>query len=333
MPGMTTANSEALIRSELWSTQLKTVLEDDLMANSYVKWMSEFPDGNQFTIPSIGTLTANDYTEDQPIEYSALDTGEFNFTINQYLSSATYITKKNKQDGFYMSELVSGFVPKQARAIRERLEQDILKEGQPKTGNPAGYQVAGNANSINGASHRRVGSTVFNTKQVIGPADFSYALYALKKANVPQENLIAIVDPSVEVVINNLTNLVNASNNPRWEGIIESGIGSGMKFIKNIYGFDVYTSNRLPLCGQNQSGASETIGGTASGANAVSNLFFSASADVLPYIGAWRQMPEVDGEYNKDRQRDEYVTTARYGVKIYRPENLVTILSDPSAVV
>ena len=40
--------------------------------------------------------------------------------------------------------------------------------------------------------------------------------------------LIAIVDPSVEYELNTLTNIVNMSNNPRWEGIVESGIGSGM---------------------------------------------------------------------------------------------------------
>jgi hypothetical protein len=149
---------------------------------------------------------------------------------------------------------------------------------------------------------------------------------------VPQEQLIAIVDPSTEYVLNTLTNLTNVSNNPRWEGIIESGLGSGMTFIKNIYGFDVYTSNRLPLCGADQAGTSETIATVASGANCVGNLFFSAASDVLPFVGAWRQMPKVDGEYNKDFQREEYVTTCRYGVKIFRPENFITVLSDPSAV-
>lgn len=332
MPGMNTGNSDALIRSEIWSAQLKNVLEDELTGSGYVRWLSEFNDGNQLTIPSIGVLDAHDYTEDNPVTYQSLDTGEFNFTINQYLSSATYITNKAKQDGFYMNELVSSFVPKQARAIKERLELDIWKEGQPKTGNPAGYQVAGAANQINNADHRRVGSaTGSGSARTLGVADFAYAAYALGKANVPQENMIAIVDPSVEYMMNTITNLTNFSNNPKWEGIVESGIGKSHRFVKNIFGFDVYTSNYLPLCGTAQSGSSETINTIASGANAVANLFFSASADVLPFIGAWRQMPKVDSEYNKDFQRDEYVTTCRYGVKIYRPENLVTILGVPSA--
>lgn len=329
--GMTTGRMDALIRAEIWTGQLKETLTDDLLAQGYVDWI-DFPDGNQITIPSIGESDAYDYVEDQAVQYTPLDTGEFNFTINEYVQSATYITNKAKQDSIYADRLVAKFVPSQARAIAKHVEVNVLKEGQPRTGNPAGYQVAGNPNAINGAAHRRVGSTTLNGKQVLGVADFAAALFALKKANVPQRDLVALVDPSTEFVFNTLTNITNVSNNPKWEGLIATGIGRDNRFVANIFGFDVYTSNYLPLSGPNQNGASETINSVASGANAVCNLFFSASADVKPFIGAWRQTPKVDGEYNKDFQRDEFVTTARYGTKIYRPENLVTILSDPTAV-
>lgn len=332
MAGFTVSNTNALVRANLWSNELKDVLLDQLMAEKYVRWLDNFPDGNTLNIPSIGQMDANDYAEDQPVEYTALDTGNFTFTINNYVSSATYITNKAKQDLFYSSELISQFVPKESRAIKERLEKDIFKTGQPNTAATAGYQTAGGTNSINGAAHRWVGQSTLNSKNVLGITDFARALYSLKKANVPQENLIAIVDPSTEYVLNTLTNLTNVQNNPRWEGIIDSGIAKGMTFIKNIYGFDVYTSNRLPLCGTDQSGSSETISSVASGANCVANLFFSASSDVLPYVGAWRQMPKVDGEYNKDFQREEYVTTCRYGLSLFRPENYITVLSDPAAV-
>src|SRR4051812_47589081 len=107
MAGMTTANSDTLTRSEVWSAQLKEVLTDELLANGFVRWLSNFGDGNQLTIPSIGILEAQDYIEDTAVQYTALDAGEFTFTIGNYLSSATYITKKNKQDMFYMSELIS----------------------------------------------------------------------------------------------------------------------------------------------------------------------------------------------------------------------------------
>ena len=317
---MTTGNTGHLRRSQLWSSQLKDVLEDELMAQGYVRWMTEFPDGDTFNIPSIGDLPVRNYAEDSPVTYDALDTGNFTFVINQYVSSGTYITKKAMQDMYYMNELVSSFVPKQARAIMEKLETDILALG---AGGASGGQTASNVNAINGADHRWVGQ---GSNEVIAVADFAKALFALKKANVPDVNLVAIVDPSVEYTLNTLQNLTNVSNNPMWEGVITSGLASGRRFVKNIYGFDVYTSNYLPKS-QN-----ETIDGVTTAAG-VANLFFSASSpDLMPFVGAWRQMPEVDSEYNKDFQREEYVTTARYGLKVYRPENLVVVLTDTDQV-
>lgn len=314
----TTLTMDVLTRSKVWSATLKEALKDELSASKYVNWLSGFPDGTTFSIPSIGEATVRGYAEDTPIVYDALDNGEFTFTITEYVSSGTYITKKARQDAFYAAQLEASFLPKQLRAIMEKVETDILALG---AGGASGGQTASNQNQINGADHRFVAS---GTNEVITVGDFARALYALKKANVPDRNLIAIVDPSVEYTLNTLSNLTNVSNNPRWEGIITSGIASGMRFVKNVYGFDVYTSNYLAT-------ANETINAKTTTAGKA-NLFFSADSSVLPFVGAWRQMPEVDGEYNKDFQREEYVTTARYGLKVYRPENLVCVLADTDQV-
>ncbi len=307
---MTTANSDLLIRSEIWSRELKEVLLDELMAQKYVRWLSEFPDGTTFTIPSIGQATVRDYVENDPIIFDALDTGEFQFSITEYLSSAHYITDKLKQDSFYSSELVSGFVPKEQRAIMEHVETKIFALQS--------QQTASDPNSINGAAHRFVGS---GTSSVIAPADFAKAKYALQKAKVPMTNLIAIVDPSVEYTLSTLSNLVNVSNNPKWEGIVRDGMSTGMRFVMNVYGFDVYTSDYLAK------GLTETVSSVSVTSDGVANIFCSATADVLPFIGAWRQMPRVESERNMQKQRDEMVTTARYGVKLYRPENFVVALT------
>jgi hypothetical protein len=320
---MTSANTEALRRAEVWSSTLKEVIKDQLDAQKWVTWLSDFPDGDTFTIPSVGEATVRNYSENQPVKYDALDTGEFQFTISEYVSSGTYITNKAKQDGYYMSQLVSKFVPSQARAIDEKVETDILALA---ASGASGGQTANSTNSINGAAHRFIGT---GTNEAIALADFARALYSLKKANMPDTNLIAIVDPSVEYVLNTNTNLTSVSNNPRWEGIITSGLASGRRFVKNVYGFDVYVSNYLPRS-QNETINAGTSLTTASG---VANIFFSASGpDVNPFMGAWRQMPKVDGEYNKDLQREEHVTTARYGLKVYRPENLVVVLTDTDVI-
>jgi hypothetical protein len=38
-------------------------------------------------------------------------------------------------------------------------------------------------------------------------------------------------------------------------------------------------------------------------------------------------MPRVEYERNKDLRRDEYVMNARFGLKLYRPECLVSVIS------
>lgn len=319
MSGMTTSNSSLLIRAELWSAELKETLKDDLMMMGYVDMLDGFPDGTTFTIPSVGDAQVNDYAEDEAVQYRPLDTGEWQFTIDEYLSSGTYVTKKAEQDSYYMSQLVSSFVPKQRRAIMEHFEATVLEKPEAILGASTNGQYA-----INGAYHRMSGGNAGK----IEVADFAYARYALKKANVPDTNLIAIVDPSVEYTINTLSNLVSVSDNPRWEGVVAEGIATGMKFVKNIYGFDVYCSNYLPDVTDNA--LPERDGSTTNNFSSTAgkaNYFFSAASDVRPWKAAWRQMPEVDAEWNKDFQRTEFVTTARYGTKLYRPENMVSIIT------
>lgn len=313
MAGFTTSAPDYLIRSEVWSNELKRVLQDELMGQKYIRMLEGFPDGDTFTIPSIGELEVQDYVEDTNIQYTSADTGEFQFSITEYLSSATYITNKNKQDSMYMDMIQSEFVPMQLRAIMQRFENDVM--------DLSSSQTADDTNTINGAYHRFVGA---GTNETMTNSDFAKAKFALKKANVPLTNLVAIVDPSVAYAIETQTGISDVTYNPMWQGIVESGISDGMRFVRNIYGFDVYESNYL-------ADANETIDGTTT-ASGKANMFFSAAPGVIPFVGAWRQMPKVDSEYNKDKQREEYVTTARYGLKLYRPENLVCVLTDTDQV-
>jgi len=306
-----TATNEHLIRSNLWSTRLKEVLLDELFATKFVDIITDFPDGDTLNIPSIGQAEVQDYVENAAVRYTAMDTGNFTFTIDQYKSTATYITEKMKQDSYVMGRLMASFVPKQHRAIAKEMEVKVLDVGPTA-------QTASNLNTINGGDHRFVAS---GTNAVVQPKDFARANYALTMANVPNTNRIAIVHPSVAFALETSTNITNVSNNPRWEGIIASGISTGMRFIRNVYGFDVYESQNLKLVG------SETINSVSVGATGVANLFFSATQDVLPFVGSIRQPPKVDSDYNKDLQREEYVTTCRYGYKLFRPENLVVVLS------
>ena len=309
-----TQHTDHLIRSNLWSTQLKELFEDDLIAMRWVDMVEDFPDGDTLNIPSIGQAEVNDYVENKSIVYTSFDTGNFTFTISQYKQSAVYITNKMKQDSYVFDQLVAKFVPNMHRALAKQMEIDALKVG------PNG-QTASNLNTINGANHRFIGS---GTNETIAVKDFALATYALQKAAAPMTNRVAIVDPSVEYTLKTLSTLVSLDNNKHWEGIVRDDLSTGMKFNFNIFGWDVYTSMNLPTL-------NETIDGktTASG---VANLFFSATGDALPFIGHVRQAPSVESEYNKDEQREEYVSVARYGFGLYRPEALVVIATDTDQV-
>lgn len=307
----TYAQNEHLVRTNLWSNKLKEILLDELIGMKYIDMITDFPDGDTLNIPSIGQAEVRNFAEGQKVVYNSMDTGNFTFTITKYKQAGMYITERMKQDSFYAGRLVSSFVPKMHRALAKTMEVDWLGIG------PTG-QTASNANTINGADHRWVASGTSGTFDII---DFAKAAYSLKKANVPDDNLIAIVDPSVEYKLNTQTNLVNVSNNPRWEGVVTTGFAKGLKFFRNIYGFDTYISQNLSKV------STETVGSKTSGTNAACNIFFSATQDVLPFVGCIRQPPKVDSDYNKDEQREEYVVTARYGFGFYRPENFVCVIS------
>lgn len=313
----TTAGAE-LIRSNLWSTELKEVLQDEMMAQNIVRLLSDFPDGDTLNIPTINPAAVSNYVEDTEVTYAALGTDNFTFTIDQYLQSPHYITKKQMQDSYVAAQLQAAFVPAQRRAIMEHYEATTF--AAPEVG-----VAADSGEAIDGIKHRVAGG---GTGGRMALEDFAYARYALKKAKVADNGLVAIVDPSVEYQLNTLTNLVNVSNNPRFEGIVSEGIATGMRFVANVYGFDVYTSNYLKTDVTTTVAFEDKEGTGVAITNGAANLFFSVDATSNPFVGAWRQMPEVDYEYNKDFQRHEYLTTARYGVKKYRPEGIVTVVSN-----
>ena len=316
MAGFSTVTTDHLIRSNLWSSNLKEVFEAELFANQWMNWITDFPDGDTLNIPSIGQMEAQDFAEGEAVRYTAMDTGNFTFTIDKYLASATYVTQKMLQDSYVMKQVQAMFVPKQDRAIKAIIEADILALAP-------NAQTSANSNTINGAKHRIIGSGL---NERIALEDFMKMKYALQLANAPLTQLIAVVHPSVEYELSTLPNHVNMSNNIHWEGVVSTGLTTGMRFVKNIFGWDVYVSQYIKT-----NTASEAIDGVTAAAG-VNNVFFTAAPEARPFIGSIRQAPKVESEFNKDLQRDEYVTTCRYGMKLFRPECVGVVVTDTDQV-
>ena len=309
--------ADHLERSQVWSTMIKESLEDTLEAQKWVNWLTDFPDGAQFNISSVGEFVIDEMAEGTPLPSRRPDTGQFNFTINNSIGNKAYYTDEFMEDDFLAPQVVNATPRKMKRALDEYVETKILAL--------QGEQAAG-SNSINGYAHRYAGGgAAASGKGLIQLADFAHAKLSLKKANVPQSNLVAIVDPTVGYHLETLGNLVNVSNNPQWQGIVESGITTGMRFIKNVYGFDVYESNYVSTVTETL----DTVDGTSTAiTDGKANLFFAAgSDDINPFMGAWRRMPKVESWRDHEKRTEYYQLTARFGLKLYRPENLVTVIT------
>ena len=322
MAGFEVASNEHLIRSELWSNQLKTLLLDELFAQKYVRMLqlpSDAGSGTTFRIPSMGEAETSDFVEGQRIKYNRFDTGEYTFTTDQYKYSANSISEKFKRDSFYSAEVIAAFLPRQHRAIMVDMETRVLSVANSG-------QTASALNTINGGDHRYVAS---GTNAVPVLKDLARAQYALKRANVPLTNLVGIVDPSFIYALQTQANIVNLMTPQKWGNLTSNVTPTGMRFELNVFGFDLYSSNYLP------NGITETIDTVALSTNGVANYFFHAATDdTSPWVGAFRQMPTVYSEFNKDTQETEYLTICEYGFQgDYRPENLVTILTDASQIV
>lgn len=308
-----------LNRTNVWSAEIKEILRDELMATQYVRMLDMPYAGETLNIPSIGQSQVFDITPGVPVDYNPFATGNFQFNITEYVGAGATIREDQMENSFYANELLSKFVPEQSRAIMVRWETDVFSQAEANVS-------ANSREKWDGVPHRWSGANAGK----ITTADFAAAKYALDKAHVPDTNRVAIVDPSVEYEVNNFSQVVT-SDNPRFEGLITSGFATGMRFVRNIYGFDVYVSNYLPTV--TDSALQESSAATTndfSTNNGKANLFFSTFE--APFVGAWARMPKVDYDFDQDTQTHKYLTTARWGVKLWRPENMVRIVTPTNNV-
>lgn len=315
--GFTVATNQHFIREQIYSRDITRMFQDDLFAMRFVRTITDFPDGTTLNMPRLGQAEQADFAEGQAIKYNKFDTGNFQFEIDQYKYSANSISEKFKRDSFWSAEIQSAFAPEQHRALMKGFEARVFNRANAS-------QTSGQTNAINGAAHRLVGS---GTGETMSLKDFRLAEFALRKANVPMRNLVAVVDPSVAYAIEGMANAVNLlSPMPKWGDMVNQGLVSGFQFRFQLFGFDVYVSNYLA------NNIAETIG-SASVTTGVANVFFSAEpGNTTPFIAAFRQMPTVQSEFNKDLQQTEFLTICEYGVQVYRPENLVVVLTDTDQV-
>ena len=306
-----TSNNSSLIRTNLWANEVKDVLQEELMLDSHVRWITEFPDGATLNIPTLSEMTVRNYSEGAQVTLDDPTTGNFTLTIDKYYQSGFKIPEKFRHDSFYVSVAESNFVQKLTRALLEQKESDIA--------NLQSGQTSGDPNTINGINHRYVGT---GSSRVIALADVQKAKLALDKGKVMRGNRRAFVDPEVTYQLQTISNVIQqdvyGSNAHLREGM------NGTAYVGRFAGFDLFESLFL------DTGLTDNITATAPGAGAltasagVANMFVGEEA----FIGAMRAMPDMDAWYDNNTRSDVYHVTMRYGIKLYRPESLVVVITD-----
>lgn len=326
MSGMTTANTSALRREEMYSAVILDTIKDKFLAEGIHRDVSDFPDGDTLHVTTFGDAIVRDVHEDQDRPIDALDTGEITLSITEHKGTGSYLTDEMKEDNWKARQFDQALPGKHLRAIQEAYETNLLETSEV-------MQTLSDPNDINGLAHRFVAS---GTSGVITIDDIIYAKLSMDKAKLPDVGRILIVDSVVEATLNSLSNIVQVTNNPRFEGIVETGFAKNMTFLKNIYGFDIYVSNRLPhVTSENVNTSAIGIpapsgNGTSAADAVVCQAMCVADPMLMPYMGAWRRMPKTESYRNVQKGRDEFYTTARWGFGGQRPQSLVSILVNAS---
>lgn len=317
----TTVNTGAFIEAQQYSKFILENLHTVLLPTVFYRDVSDFGAGTTLNIKTVGVASIQEVEEDTPLIYNPIETGNITLQITDYVGNAWYVTDVLRQDGSQIETLMAMYGMENTRAINTNFETRIYEVAEAA-------QTPSDPNNVNGHSHRFLSS---GGNEQMAEGDLIDMRLAFDKANVPMAGRIAIVDPVVAATFSKLitiTSSVDHSRNPVFQRLLEEGFANEHQFLMSVHGWDIWTSNLLPSIA-----AGTNIDGTASVTLAgVANIFMSVLDDnTKPVMVAWRQQPKVEGERNKDRQRDEFVTTARWGIGVQRLDTLGVIVSDAVA--
>ena len=320
-----TANTTAFIESQQYSQFILDNLHDYLLPEGMYRDVTDFGSGTTLNIKTVGTVTLQDAAEDTPLNFTNIDTGNITLSITDYIGDAWKVTDDLREDGSQVDTLMAMRAMESTRALGENHEGRFLSVAN------AG-QTAANLNLVNNRPHRFVAGGAGAATRNVVLADFVSMKLAFDKANSPASGRIAIVDPIVEATLNSLISQTNVVNNtPQFQGVLNEGFARDHRFVRNIMGWDIYTSNFLPSLT-----ATETINGAAYDlANDTAeigdkaNIFMCVADDSCkPVMHAWRRAPQTEGWRDQEERADKYQVTSRFGFGVQRADTLGVILTD-----
>lgn len=326
----TSVNTRAFVEATQYSQFILRNLEDGLLPNTFFRDVSDFGMGDTLNIKSVGSATIQEVAENVPLVYNPIDTGTVSLTITDFIGDGWYITDVLREDGSQIDALSAARAQESTRAIQENFETKFLRVSGDGT---TGAQTVNDANAVNSFSHRFTGSGANN---IMTLTDLNAMALSFDKANVPMAGRIAVVDPVVATTLNQLvTTSTTTQNNPKFQSVLEQGFEQNHNFVMNIFGWDIWTSNRLHITTVEEAAlvAGDGTAAAAASLGNVCNTFMSILDDnTRPIMNAWRRMPTTEGQRNVPLKRDEFDVTARWGMGPQRLDTLGVILTSPTAI-
>lgn len=319
MSSQNTGNTNAFIEAQQYSSFILENLHDGLLPGTFYRDVSDFPAGTTLNIKTIGSATVQEVTEETPLIYNPIETGNVTMAITDYIGDAWSITDVLRQDGAQIEQLQAARAMEATRAIQERIETRFFVVAD-------GAQTPADPNDINGFSHRFLAS---GTNEQMLETDLIDMATAFTKANVPMAGRVAFVDPIQAATFAKLTVLTGQlDRSPLFDDPLLNGWANEHQFIMNLHGWNIFVSNRLP-----DVAAGTSVDGTDSVTAAGKACIFMSVLDdqTKPIMYATRQPIKVEGERNKDFQRDEFLTTTRFGLGAQRVDTLGVIVADAVA--
>lgn len=323
---LTTTQSPAFIDAQVYDDFILTNLPAYQLPEGMWRDVSMFGNGTTLNVKTIGAASIQDMAEDVEPNFTPIDTNTLTLSITDWVGDAWYITDKLREDGSQIDALLAQRALESTRALAEYHETRFLA-----VCNSA--QTNANVNLTNGRPHRWVAGGSGASTRVMTMSDIIAMKFAFDKANVPSDGRIAIVDPAVEATLNSLTNITNVSNNPMFEGIVTEGFVKTHRFVRNIYGWDIWTSNFLPLKTATEAlnASSYNLANDTAEIGDVANIFMCVSDDnCKPIMHAWRRMAKTETWRQHAMERDAFKTTSRFGMGAQRTDTLGVIFVNPA---